>query len=249
MAARAHYAGTALGIELRTKELAATYRRPAMRPFIHALTCCALLTAVGPASAQAAIIIDFEPPFASNPEWNILFNDPSLTLSGTTVEGITNSTPGTVFTFTGTEPLLGDGGQARVQSADGSFTSLLIEPEADDTWFAKFEANLSVLKPARGHASGMLTVTAYDKFGLPTVGTHTISSNGNNFFNVFASDSDLISAILIESAVSLTEARQIRVGGIATEPGESEQVPEPAALLLLGLGLMAAGRRMRKRPV
>lgn len=218
-----------------------------MRSFIHALTCCALVTAFGPASAQAGIIIDFEPPYPSNPEWNILFNDPSLTLSGTTVEGITNSTPGSVFHFTGVESLLGDGGQARVQPGDGAFTYLLIEPEANDTWFTKFEANLSVLKPARGHASGTLTVTAYDKFGVPTVGTHTIGSNGSNFFNVFASGSDLISAILIESAVSLTEARQIRVGGLVTDPGETEQVPEPAELLLLGAGLLAVGSRMRKR--
>jgi hypothetical protein len=205
------------------------------------------MTAFGPASAQAAIIIDFQPPYASNPEWNILFNDPSLTLAGTTVEGITNSAPETVFHFTGVESLLGDGGQARVQSADGAFTSLLIEPEANDTWFTKFEANVSVLKPARGNATGTLTVTAYDKFGVPTVDSFAISSNGNNFFNVFASASDVISAILIQSSVSLTEARQIRVGGVATDPGGNEQVPEPAELLLLGAGLLAVGRHMRKR--
>lgn len=202
-----------------------------------------------PARAQAAIIIDFEAPFQSNPEFNVLFNDPSLTLSGTMIEGITNSAPGTVFQFQGVEVLAGDGGQAAVEADDGAFTTLLITPEIAGTFFAAFEANLAVLKPPRGHASGTVTVTAYDTFGNPTVGQYVIGSNGSNFFNVFASAPDLLSAILIESTVSLAEARQIRVGGVTFEtpdPGQ-EQVPEPAQLLLFGAGLLAIGHRLRKR--
>jgi hypothetical protein len=221
-----------------------------MRSFAHALPLFALVSIWVPAPAQAAIIIDFEAPFPSNPELNVLFNDPSLTLWGTTIEGITNSSPGTVFQFQGVEALAGDGGQAAIEADDGAFTSLRITPEAAGTFFAKFEANLAVLKPAQGHASGTVTVTAYDKFGNPTVAQHVIGSNGSNFFNVFASAPDLLSAILIESTVSLAEARQIRVGGVTFDiPDSSEaEVPEPAQLLLFGAGLLAMGRRLRKRP-
>lgn len=220
-----------------------------MRSIVRALSLIALVSIWSPAPAQGAIIIDFEAPFPSNPELNMLFNEPSLTLSGITVEGITNSTPGTVFYFTGLETLAADGGQARVEAADGAFTSLLIAPETAGIWFSKFEANLGVLKPAHGHASGTVTVTAYDQFGNPTVGQHTIGSNGSNFFNVFASGDDLLSAILIESTVSLAEARQVRVGDVtfdSPDTGEAE-APEPAELLLFGAGLLAIGRRLRRR--
>jgi len=218
-----------------------------MRSLVHVTTLCAAIAAFGAAPARAAVIIDFEPPFGSNPEFNILFNDPSLTLSGTTVEGVTNSTPGTVFHFTGLEPLAADGGQALIEAADGAFTSLWIEPEGAGIGFTRFEANLDVLKPARGHASGTLTVTVYDILGNPTSAQHTIASNGSNFFNVLASGPDLIRAILIESAVSLEDARQIRVGGFQAPGGGEEEieVPEPAELLLVGVGLLAVARRLR----
>ncbi len=206
----------------------------------------AVLSISSPLAAGAAIIIDFAPPFAGNPDTNLLFNDPSLTLTGSSIEGIT--TTGVLFNLTGTESLAANGGQARVGASDGAYTSLRIEPAALNLWFDQFEANLNVLKPAQGHASGLVTITAYDRAGGTVSAQSAIGSQGSNFFNVVATDGDLLRAILIETTVPLADVRQIRLGGLVEGSSEEVTVPEPAELALLGVGLIAFGRRLRRRP-
>jgi hypothetical protein len=60
---------------------------------------------VGVRSASADIIF-YNDPGALQPAENLLFNDPSLTLTGTTIQGITNTTA-TLFDITGQETLVG----------------------------------------------------------------------------------------------------------------------------------------------
>ena len=139
------------------------------------------------------------------------------------------------------------GGQALVTAADGAYTSLGIGPAALNLWFTQFEANLNVLKPARGHASGTVTITAYDSTGAATVAQHAIGSQGNNFFNIVSTDGDLLRAVLIETTVGLADVRQIRVGGVVDGSSEEGSVPEPAELFLLGAGLLALSHRLRRR--
>jgi hypothetical protein len=167
-----------------------------MRSFLEGLATVALVLVCGAAPAHAAVVIDFTAPFAGNPDENLLFNDPGLTLTGTTIEGL-----------------------------------------------SAFEANLNVFKPAQGHASGTVMVTAIDRFGVPWVASSGVTSQGSNFFNVLAIAPDLMRSILIETTVNLEDVRQIRVGGI--EVPRETTVPEPAVLLLFRLGLVVVARRIR----
>ena len=204
------------------------------------LVACVMVVSAGVRSARADIIFSFNPG-ALQPAENLLFNDPSLTLTGTTVQGITNTTA-TVFDLTGQELLVGDGGQARVTGQDGTFTYLLFDAHDPLTLFTEFKANLSVYKTPGQSPEGTVTVKATDSLGNVTTDSYVVG-NGQNFFSVLATDPDLLRSIEVTSTVALADMEQIRVGGLT----DSETVPEPASLMLFGVGLFVAARRFGRR--
>lgn len=207
---------------------------------------CALALLGAAAPARADIIFYFNDPGALQPAENLLFNDPSLTLTGLTVQGLTNTT-GTLIDITGQETLVGDGGQARVLTNDNGFQWLLIEPNAVGTLFSEFEANLLLYSPPGPPPSGTVTVQVTNNFGAVETSSYTVGT-GQNYFSLLAIDPQLIRSVLITSTLDLADIRQIRVGGIET-PGTPPPptVPEPATMGLFGLGLLAVGRRLRRR--
>jgi PEP-CTERM motif-containing protein len=196
-------------------------------------------------AARASIVFDFSPPFPPNPDQHVKFDDPSLIVSGMTVQGSIDL-PSVVFNMSGLESLAVSGGQSVVSSTDDGFTWLLFQPALANVGFDAFEANLEVFKPRGGGAvTGNVLVFVTDTNGVTQSQSHVVSSNGSNFFNLLATDSQRIRSVLIESDADLSDIRQIRVGGV-TENIQPTQVPEPATLMLVGSGLVVVARRLRR---
>jgi hypothetical protein len=210
------------------------------RFIVRGVVGCVLFLGVGVTSASADIIFYDNNPGALQPAEYLLFNDPSLSLSGLTVQGITTTTK-TVFDITGEESLVGDGGQANVAGADKTFTYLLFQAHDSSTLFTEFEANLSVFKTSGPTPTGTVTVKATDSLGNVTTNSYGVGS-GQNFFSLLATDPDFLRSLEVSSTVDLADMEQIRVGGL-TGPA----VPEPASMLLFGTGLFGVARRLRRR--
>jgi hypothetical protein len=214
-----------------------------MRVLLKAGVCALVL--LGAAAPARADIIFYVGSGSVQPEENLLFNDPSLVMTGLTVEGITNTTA-TLIDITGQETLVADGGQARVMTNDNGFQWLLIEPETAGTLFSEFEANLLLYSPPGPPLSGTVTVQVTNNFGAIETGSYTVGA-GQNFFGLLAINDQLIRSILITSTRDLSNIRQIRLGGIETPGTPPPTVPEPATMALFGFGLLLGGRRLRAR--
>ena len=206
---------------------------------------CGVLSIGTAAQARADILFFFHLPGSLQPAENLLFNDPSLTLTGTTVQGLTNQTA-LLVDISGQESLIADGGQASISAADGAFTWLTITPDSADTLFGEFEANLAVYKTSGPTPTGTVTVSVTNNFGAIETSSYDVGA-GQNYFSLLALDPQLIQSVLITSTVPLAQIEQIRLGDVQQAPPELAAVPEPGSLVLFGAGLIALGRRVRRR--
>ena len=210
-----------------------------------AVSALALLIA---APASATVIIGTGAG-TIQPEENLLFtNNPA---NGTTVAGVTNQTS-TSVSITGAEALVGNGGQARLESADG-----LINTTFTYNGLAGQNLGVDLTNPALGFTqtefrifvgdgtATQATLTFRDTAGTQFQNTFDIPSNG--FFNAQAVDGQQIDYFSIAANGSFQDVRQVRIGGVATVP--VGVVPEPAswALMILGFGGVGALTRRRRR--
>ncbi len=169
---------------------------------------------------------------------NVLFNNGSLSHSGTTVQGnFSGSGSGFIVDFTsasGNHQIQGSGGQATITGLAGNtpFTSLTFGLEGGAT-FTK-----AILNPdasANGHID--FSVAYITALGSPFLATFTLNGNGQNFFGIEAADGAKITEITFSSSdASFDNASQFRLGGFA----RTTSVPDGGTtVMLLGAGLSA----------
>jgi len=217
-----------------------------MRVRMAAVSAVLAMSAALPASAMVIIGTGAG---TLQPDENLLFtNNPA---DGLTIQGVTNHSA-TGVSITGGETLVGNGGQARVESLDGLInTNFTYNGLADQTLgfdltdpakaFTDAEFRIFVGKGTATQA----TLTFVDTTGQQFQNTFNIPSNG--FFNAQATNGEKINFFSFATNGSVEDVRQIRLGGFGA--GTSFGVPEPAswALMILGFGGLGANLRHHRR--
>ena len=215
-----------------------------MRKRVMAIAAAAM-SVVAATPAAATVVLDVGPGVLQ-PDENLLFtNDPD---PSNPIEGVTNQT-GTFVTIEGGETLRPEGGQARLDTNDGTisstftfrgFANQLLGFDLSDPALAFTSTEFRVF---RGTATE-ITLTFVDTTG--GVFQQTFARPVNGFFNAIAIDGQLIDYFSIAANGTIGDVRQMRIGGV----GEIGVVPEPAtwAMMLMGFGGAGALLRSRRRP-
>jgi len=161
-------------------------------------------------------------------EENILLNNG---ITGNPVFGLTNQTQLQVRFSSTTDTLVEpSSGQARVEALDALVNNISIS-------IPNGTFHDLILNPFFG--SGTATVTVL------TAGNQTFTfsyalSNGNNFLTIVADAGTSISSVTIDAPGGFTDLRQPRISGATAN------VPEPATMLLFGIGLLGTAGAVRK---
>ena len=199
------------------------------RVFVPSLILLAIITCSGIVAKADSVTFTL----GNNPqqdEENILLSSGA---TGTTVFGLTNQTQLQVAFSSTTDTLVEpSSGQARVEALDGLVNNITISiPNGTfhdiilNPFFGSGTANVSVLT-----ANNQLFNFAYTL------------SNGENFLTIVADPGTAIFSVTITAPGGFTDLRQPRISGGAA----NANVPEPATMLLFGIGLFGTATAVRK---
>ena len=177
------------------------------------------------------------------PDENVLLN---TGVTGNPIFGTTNQT-GLSVRFSSNENITAPAnGQARIEAADGTLTTLTIDiPGATFT---------SLILNIDAATAGTVSFLVTEDNGQTTAGTFALGASGENFFTITAINGQRISSVSFSTTVAMTitnvdDVAQIRIGGATpiTSPTPPQNVPEPGTMLLLGTGIMGVAGALRRR--
>ncbi len=192
------------------------------------------LASIGSARADIIIATGNNP----QPDENVLLN---TGLTGNPIFGTTNQT-GLSVRFSSSESLIAPAnGQARIEAADGTLTTLTIDiPGAT---FASLIVNIDAA------TAGSVSFVVTENNGQQTQGTFALGASGENFFTITAINGQRISSVAFTTTVAMVvtnvdDVAQIRIGGAQQV---QQPIPEPTTMLLLGTGLFGVAAKVRQR--
>jgi hypothetical protein len=187
-------------------------------------------------------------------EANVLFQG---TQSGSSVVGVTNTTPSVNVNFTSlvgqTLTGLQASGQAVLEAFDGTTQVQLMGVQVDvgGTRFQDLIFNAG----GTGSTAGSITITA-NGFAADGTTAEQVSAtfdlkNGSNFATTVASNGETLSNVQFTfnpAGTGVVDAKQFRISGIAGVTPPPNPTPEPSTMLIAAVGAMGfAGYSLRRR--